>query len=165
MSEIKYLHLLDGIVGESDIELMEMAATEHRKYSNITFKIAEVDDKKVIIGISQGRSNAENHQTQKRLIDIVHETFDRFFPGRKILVHANPYKEPDCSQVDGDWITKRMNKHQVKLKTIAADTGLNYTFLSSMLNGNEAISQLMKAMLWYYFKVKENGIKGKSYEQ
>jgi len=155
MNEIKYLPLLDGIVGESDIALMEMAAKEHRKYGNISFKIVGADDSKVIFGVSQGKSPVGIQHPQKRLIEIVHETFGRFFPDRKIQVHANPYVEPEVNQVDQAWIANRMSKLKVRLKDIADDTGLNYKHLSTITSGTEDISQAMKALFWYYFKAKE----------
>lgn len=161
MNEIKYLPLLNVIVGESDIALMEMAAREHRKYGNITFRIVEADDKKVVIGIAQGKSPTGKHQTQKRLIEIVHETFGRFFPDRKIQVHASPYVEPECNQVNQAWLASRMSKLKIRLKDIADETGLNYKHLSNITSGPEEISQAMKALFWYYFKVKEASTKGK----
>lgn len=106
----------------------------------------------MIIQIDQGRSTAGNYQTQKRLIKVVNETYGRFFTGRKIHVRANTYKQPDCNQVNPDWITKHMGKAKLKLKTIADDTGLDYGNLSDLCSGKVPLSQPMKAFFWYYFQ-------------
>lgn len=155
MNEIKYLHLLDGIVDQDAIKLMEMAAKEHRKYSAITFKILKANEKAVTIDITQSRSAAGNHQTQKRLIEIVHETFGRFFPGRKLLVHATPYREPAVNVVTVAWIANKMSKLKVRVTDISNDTGLSYTSVSEITSGATPLSQQMKALLYYYFKCKE----------
>jgi hypothetical protein len=158
-NEIKYLPLLDGIVSKDNIKLMELVAAEHRKYSNITFKIVEANDEKIIFGVSQGKSAAENYQTQKRLIEIVHQTFDRFFTGRKILVHANEYIQPEANQVDKAWIADKMSKYKVRLKDLEKDTGMNYSYLSQLTSGDEPLSAGMKALFWFYFKAKEYEVK------
>lgn len=152
--EIKFLNLISEIVDQDSVNLMETAAYQHRKYSNITFKIIEVGSKSVTIGVSQGKSSLNNHQTKKRLIEIVHETFDRFFPGKKILVHANEYKEPPVNSVTVKWIAERMSTLKVTAKNISDDTGLNYASVTEITSGATPLSQTMKALLWYYFQVK-----------
>lgn len=155
MNEIKNLQKLEGIMNANDLALMEMAAKEHRKYSNITFKILQADDKEVIIQVDQGRSAAGNYQTAKRLISIVHETYDRFFKGKKVHVRPNPYKQPDCNQVAPEWVAKQMSAAGLKLKNIADETGLDYGNLSDIVTGKVPISPLMKVALWYYLLSKK----------
>lgn len=149
---IKNIHLLTDIVKPGDLEKLEHAAREHKRYSNITFKINEVTDHKVLLQVSQGKSAQGNYQTAKRLIEIVHETFDRFFlPERKIIAGPIVYKVPAPNKVTVDWIVQQMKETKTRLKQIADDTGLDYTHLSSLTSGNEPLSQPMKALFWYYF--------------
>lgn len=155
MVQIKNIHLLTDIVKPADIKKMEHAAQLHKRYSNITFKVIEVTDKKVVFKVEQGRSSAGNYQTAKRLIEIVHETFDRFFPDRKINAGPVPYKQPGPDQVTPEWIVKKMKATGTRLKEIADDTGLNYSYLSAISNGHEPLSQVTKAVFWYYFLAKE----------
>ena len=159
MNEIKFLNLLDGIVNQDNIDLMELAAKEHRKYSNITFRIVESSAKSITIGVTQGKSSAGNYQTKKRLIEIVHETFDRFFPGFKIKVHANEYKQPDVNSVDVKWIAERMSTLKISAKNISDETGMNYSSITEITSGSTTISQQMKAFFWFYFLSKEQSIK------
>jgi hypothetical protein len=154
MALLKNIHMLSDL-DQKSVDLMEHAALQHKRYSNITFKIVEVAPKKVIIQAVQGKSAAGNYQTQKRLVEIVHETFDRFFPGKKIHVHAVPFKESMANRVDPDWIRGKMTATGIRLKDIASDTGIDYTQLSALITGVNPLSQPMKALFWYYFLSKE----------
>jgi hypothetical protein len=149
---IKNLYLAVDQEGISDktVNEMEAAARAHRTYANLSFKISDINSKRVVIQVIQGRSAQENYFNQKRLREIVHETFSRFFPGRKIDVHATEYKESPVASVNAAWINKMMLETGIKLKTIAEDTGIAATQISRVLGGDE-LSQPMKAMFWYYF--------------
>lgn len=155
MTHIKNIHLLTDIVTPADIKKMEHAAQLHKRYSNITFKVIEVTDKKVVFRVEQGRSSAGNYQSGKRLIEIVHETFARFFPDHRINAGPVPYRQPGPDQVTPEWIVKKMKATGTRLKAIADDTGLNYSYLSAITNGHEQLSQVTKAVFWYYFKTME----------
>jgi hypothetical protein len=150
MSLIKNLRLLSGH-SQEDLTMMEHAAVTHQRFSNITFKIIEVSDKKVIIRATQGKNPAGNYFSQKRLVEIVHETFDRFFPGKTMNVHAVPFQESPVTIVTAEWIRAQMLSTGTKLKKIASDTGIDYSYLSSITSGSEPLSQPMKAMFYYYF--------------
>lgn len=151
MKLIKNLHLLTGHVSPADVERMEYAAALHRTHSNITFKIVQCSDQDVIIQAAQGRSEADNYFPAKRLIEIVHDTFDRFFDGKRVKVHPIEYKQPESMSVTAEWIRKQMLDHSIKLKTIAEDTGIDYTQLSAITSGTRQLSKPMKALFYYYF--------------
>ncbi len=150
MAMLKNIHLLSD-VGEKERSMMDHAALEHARHSNITFKIQEVTPKRIVIQVIQGKSSNGHYFDQKRLIEIVHETFNRFFKDRKILVHAIPYRVSPANVVTVDWINKRMLETGTKLKTIAEDTGLDYSHLSSLASGDKPLSQPLKALFYYYF--------------
>jgi len=156
MSRIKNFHLLTD-TSEEDKLLMEHAALDHMRYSNISFKFVEVTPSKVTIQVTQGKSAQLNYQDKNRLIEIVRETFGRFFTDKKILVHPVPYQDAACNVVNPKWISESMLKYKVKLKHIAADTGISYTYLSNVINGDDDkdLSQPMKAFFWYYFLSKK----------
>jgi len=135
---------------------MEHAALQHQRYGNITFKIIDINDKKVVIQVAQGKNAQANYQTAKRLIEIVTETFGRFFGDRKINAGPIPFVESPANQVDYKWIQKQMEKQDLKLKDIANDTGIDKTQLASVISGDRPLSQPMKALFWYYFAAKEN---------
>jgi hypothetical protein len=153
MNLIKNFRLLKGFSNE-DLEMMEHAAVVHQRYNNITFKIIEINDKKVIIQAVQGKNAAEKYFEQKRLVEIVHETFDRFFKGRTMNVHAVPFVESPANKVTAEWIRNKMTETGTKLKDMAVDTGVDYSYLSSLTNGSDPLSQPIKALFYYYFKLK-----------
>lgn len=151
MSYIKNLSLLEGTLAPADLEKMEHAATSHKMFSNITFKIVDVQKKAVEIQVTQEKSAADNHATVKRLIEVVHETFDQFFPKMKIHVHPIPYTPAPVEVVSPEWITRQMTDGGIKLRQISKDTGIDYTQLSSLVSGARPLSQPMKAVFYYYF--------------
>lgn len=154
---IKNLHLLESTntMRGTDLDKMEQAALMHRRISNITFKITEMSDNMITFQVVQGKSSAENYFNQKRLVEIVKETFGKFFPGKKVLGHAIVYKEPAPSIVDIKWINKMMLDTGTKLKTISEETGIATSQISAILNEHTELSQPMKALFWYYFLAKQ----------
>ncbi len=139
---------------KEDKDMMEHAALVHRQFNNITFKILEVEKKKITIQVTQDKNEKENYFPAKRLIEIVHETYDRFFKGWKVMVHPKAYIKSPVEQVDHAWVNKLMLEKGVKLKEIAKDTGISPAQLSVIINGG-VISQPMKALFYYYFESKK----------
>lgn len=158
MAQIKNIHLLDNVLKRSDIDKMETAALMHKRYSNMDFKIVNLTDSKITFQIVQSKSPAENYATPKRLIEIVHETFDKFFSGKKIFVHPVPYKEAPANKVDSGWISKKMLATGTRVKDISNDTGIDNTQLTSLVTGRRPLSQPMKALFWFYFAAKEKEV-------
>lgn len=159
MGEIKNLHLLADTVKPGDIDKMEIAALQHRRHANITFKFLEASKENVVIQVTQAKSAAGNYFPRNRLADIVTETFGRFFKDRKIFARPMPFQEPEPDKVDHKWIEAKMLNTGTRLKDIASETGLDYSQLSSLVSGNRPLSQPMKALFYYYFRTKE-AVKG-----
>lgn len=155
MALLKNVHLVTDIVKPDDIDKMEHAALQHKRYSNKEFKVVDVKPSAVIIQAAQGKSAAENYATGKRLIEIVRETFGRFFPDHKINVQPIPYKVPAAYIVDDKWINAKMLGHGIKAKEISEDTGIDRTQLTALVNGTRPLSKPMKALFWYYFLAKK----------
>ena len=154
MAQFKNLHYLPESFPQSDIDKIEHAATEHKRFNNISFKLMEYSPKKVIIQVSQERNAAKAYHTKNRLIEIGHESFDRFFPGSKIVLQPIPFVPSPVDDVTADWINKQMLKKGIRLKAIAIDTGIDYTRLSALVTGQRPLSQVTKAFFWYYFASK-----------
>jgi hypothetical protein len=154
MAQLKNVHLLNDF-READIDKMEHAALQHKRYSNIDFKIVEYSPRKVIIQIGQGKNAGGNYFDKKRLIEIVHETYDRFFKDKKVHVHPIEYVQSPANSVDSKWINDQMLKSGIKLKDMVDDTGIDKTQLSSLISGNRPLSQPMKALFWFYFAYKQ----------
>lgn len=154
MNLIKGLAKLTNI-SEAVQDKMEQAAVLHRRHSRIEFKILEATEKSVTIQVVQGKSPSGNYFNSKRMVEIVHETFDRFFTGRKVIVRPIPFIASPVEQVDVKWIREKMKVTGTSLKQLADDTGLDKSNLSTILNENVPLSQVMKVVFYYYFRVKE----------
>lgn len=156
MANLKNIHRLTWI-SDADKQKMEHAALEHFRHSNIVFKIehAAPEMHTVIFNVTQDKNSASVYHNRSRLIQVVHETFDRFFRGWKVLVHPHPYIESPVTSVDVPWIQNKMEKNGIKMKDILADTNLNGPYLRSIVAGGEPLSQIMKSFFYYYFKAKE----------
>ena len=154
MAEIKNVHLMEDIPS-AELEKLEKGALMHRQYSGITFKVMEYDSKKAVIQVAQAKHVNENYFDKKRLIEITHETFDKFL-GRKIHVQPIPYAPSPVEKVDSNWVRKKMLDNGIKLKDMVGETGLNKTQLSPLINDSKPLSQVTKAMLYYYFAYKES---------
>jgi hypothetical protein len=50
------------------------------------------------------------------------------------------------------WIDRKMVEKEVRIKQIAFDTGLDRKDISGWVTGERNMSQIVKAMFFYYFK-------------
>jgi hypothetical protein len=148
---IKNIHLLSAL-DENALLRLEQAALAHQRFSKITFKVIEFTDKALTINVIQGKSANENHQDQKRLIEIGKETFANHVGTRKINVHAVPYVASPVEVVTPEWISKQMLAHKVALKYLVKDFGIDKTTLSALINGKKPLSQPVKGLFYYFFK-------------
>ena len=135
----------------SDLGKMEYAAIEHKRFGNITFKIIEYDNNKLIIQAAQGKNAAAIYHSKKRIIEIVNETFGRFFIGKRIIVHPITYSNSPVEIVNKKWIDKKMLETGTKLKDISADTGISKIELTQYINDKEKLTQPIKSLFYYYF--------------
>jgi len=150
MGQIKNINLLNDIK-PLNIDRMLVAANEHKKLGNINFVIIEYNGDKVIIQVTQGKNAIAVYHSQKRLIEIVHETFDQFFIGKKVLVHPIMYNKSPADIVDKKWINKKMMENSIKLKDISKDTGINKMELRNLMNTESLLTSSVKALFYYYF--------------
>jgi len=150
MAFIKYINRLTDF-SAADITRMELAASIHKQSDNIEFKIVTYDHEKVIIQVVQGKNLTGVYHSLKRLIEIVHEIFDRFFPDKKVLVHPIPFNDSPVNKVTINWINKQLQETNTKLKHIERETGISKIALHDILSGKTALSQEVKAFFYYYF--------------
>ena len=156
MNIIKNVRLLHDVTPDN-IALMEQAARLHKGLCGICFKILEYTPDQVVIRIIQEKHAAGNYHSSKRLSEIVKETFVKFFEGKTILARPFPYQESPAANVDSAWINKQMTELGIRIKDIAADTGLNRSQVNAMVTGNRPISQISKALMYFYFLAKSKG--------
>lgn len=62
-----------------------------------------------------------------------------------------PYRPPAHKVVDPGWIAHMMKVHAVKSKDVVSELGLDITYFSAHLNGTWEMSNIAKALNYYYF--------------
>lgn len=152
MNTIKNIHKLTGIVPAADIIKIDLGANLHLRHSNIGFKIISVNGQDIVIKTVQAKPFSDNIADKETLIKRTRELFGKFLPDNfTIKVQPVPYQETRVNIVNPDWINKQMLSNGIKLKDIVNDTGLNKTQLSAVIGGDKPLSQIMKALFFFYF--------------
>lgn len=112
---VKNVELLG--LSETDLATLTTRADLHRRFSNITFKVVEEKPGSVVLLVRQQRSHAENYFSVKRLIEILHETFDDLVGGRKIEPRPYAYVPAPPDAVTPEWLQEQRQKKTPKLRT------------------------------------------------
>jgi hypothetical protein len=162
---IKGLHLLKD-VAKPDIDQMEGMAKMYWQEYAITFQIIKVTDSDITIRVTQGNTPDGKYHNAAALIGFTRLVFDIYFPSHKVLVHPAPHVMNPVDVVTAEWIRDKMLTTGTRLKDIVAETGLNKSYLSTLTNGADPLSDMAKAMFFYYFLSKEHaGIKVRKAEK
>ena len=157
MEAIKNIEKLGMNLSEVDKAKLTIGALLHKKNSNISFKVVDVDFgnypagvMKATIKTEQGKSLSENYATKESLIDLTRDMFGKFLG--KAIIHVQPvtYSPAIIEVVDPEWIKEKMLKKGVRIKDIVTDTGIDKTNLSAWINGIRPMSQPVKAMFYFY---------------
>lgn len=155
MTVIKGLDKLQGIIGEKEVAQLNKAATTHKKFSNIVFEIEDADESALTVLVEQEQNSSGNYANQRTLIKRAHEVFDKVVPSSvQLNVKAQEYFESPTTKVTPQWIEQQMLDKEVRIKQIAFDTGINKSDISAWLNGIKPMSQIVKALFYYYFSSK-----------
>jgi hypothetical protein len=151
MNTIKNIHLLE--LSDKDRDKLEAGAALHRKMSNITFKILEVNEKAIVIRAVQGKHLSENYADKKTLVARTRELFEPFLPGKKIHPQVITFEPNPVSEIDALWVKKNMEDLGIRVTDIVNDTGVDKTNISAWANGTRPMSQPVKAMFFNYFNL------------
>ena len=154
---IKNLHKLKSLLSNEQIDSLEYSAMMQRRYARIFFKIQflDVEEKTIRIQIHQKKSPYENYADDKRLMEIVEETFRTYFEDWKIQKVTFPYIEAPAEIVTPEWIKEQMNKYKIGSKKLVADFGIAKAEISAMINGHREMGIRTKGLFYYYFKYTE----------
>lgn len=155
MATVKNFHLIESFLSEKQKEQMEAGAVLYWRHGSISFKIEKIGESTLVIKTVQEKNFSANYLKTGELADRTKEFFGKFFPDYKIDVHPNVYQEPVVNVVTPEWIQEQMASHNIRLKQVSVETGLDYTQLSAIVNGKRSFAQPIKAMFFYYFMSKE----------
>lgn len=152
MSYIKNIPILSDILDESTIKELDAAAAIHLKQSNIEFALVSFENNTLVVDTEQGKTSG-NYANFKTLIKRTGEVFDKHLPsGCRLLVNAKEFEESPAMVVNPAWIDRKMIEKEVRIKQIAFDTGLDRKDISGWVTGERTMSQIVKAMFYFYFK-------------
>jgi hypothetical protein len=152
MSTIKNLDILSGLFTEEILQKLDAAAEIHLKQSNIEFTVISLEGKVVTVDTEQGKTSG-NYANFRTLIKRAKEVFDKFLPpGYELLVNPQVFAESAATTVTPAWIDRQMLEKEVRIKQIAFDTGLDRGDISGWVTGERNMSQIVKAMFYFYFK-------------
>jgi len=152
MSTILNIEKLQDIIDETAINRLDAGAAVHKKQSAIEFNILSVEDNVLTVATEQGKTSSGKYANLKTLVKRTHEVFDSFLPSSiKLEVQPTEYLESPAATVTPEWINKKMLEKEIRIKQIAFDTGIDRTDLSAWINGLRPMSQIVKALFYYYF--------------
>lgn len=134
---------------------LQHRAEQHLRYSSLDFKVLALEPESVVIRIRQGESHAGNYFDAKRLLEIVHETFDDLLPeGMKIKIRPIIYQPSPPDIVTPEWLQEQ--RGQRSTKAIAHDLGMDANMVSGYIGGKRPLSGVVRAMFYWYFTAQKN---------
>lgn len=154
MAEIKNLHLLAHFTNEQ-ITNLEIRALRHRRHANVYFKILKADAEAITVGIRQEKNRGEAGMLSvKGLVAMVSELLAGYYSSSSITAQAVPLIPRPVEAVTPHWVQDRMQQTGTRLNTLASDTGLDKSSLSAIISGIRPMSNITRAMFFFYFQSK-----------
>ena len=155
MKGLENKQLLDNLLSAAELQALERRVLECGKEFDVYFKLVDIGEQALEVRVTQGRRQAEAGFTGKQLADLAKQLFAPFFPGWQIDAGAVVATNIACNVVTPAWIVLQLQKYRVRLHTISKETGIPDNVLRNILHGKGKLTQPLKAMFWYYFRVRE----------
>ena len=150
MSSIQNINLLEPILTPEQIFKLDKAAARHQEQSNTNFKILSETEKTINIETAQGETGSGKYATEDTLIKRTEDLFRKHLPEYKIIVSPETFQASPASIVNTAWIDKMMQQKGIRIKQIAFDTGIDRESVSDWVTGKRRMSQIVKALFYYY---------------
>jgi len=150
MSIILGLEKLNESLNSEEMEQLEKAALIHKNQSNIEFCILGLDENTISVETTQGETRSGKYANQTTLVKRTMEVFEKSLPEIIIQVEAMPFLPNPTSVVTTLWLEKKMKEKGVRIKQIAFETGVDRDSISDWVTGKRAMSQIVKAMFYFY---------------
>lgn len=151
MSNILGIEKLSDHLDTDQLEQLENAAAVHKGQSNIEFCILRVEEHTVAIETTQSETRSGKYANQSTLVKRTMEVFEKMLSPLTITVEPAPYLPNPTSVVNPLWLDKKMKEKGVRIKQIAFETGVDRESISDWVTGKRAMSQIVKAMFFFYF--------------
>lgn len=150
MSTIQGIEKLGEYLSEEQITKIENAAARHKEQSNINFKIVSVQDQVIEIETIQTETPSGKYATEATLVKRTEDLFRKIMPDFKVVVSTETFMPSPASVVNVAWIDKKMQEKGKRIKQIAFETGIDRESISDWVTGKRSMSQIVKAMFYFY---------------
>ncbi|RZJ80414.1 MAG: XRE family transcriptional regulator [Chryseobacterium sp.] len=150
MSTIIDIDKLAQQISPDDISKLDKGAQRHLRESSITFTIKYSDEHVTEIECRQEENKSGNYATEATLIKRTQELFSKFMPQSELIILPVTFRPSPASAVTPAWLDQKMNEKGVRIKQLAFDTGIDRESISDWVTGKRNMSQIVKAMLYYY---------------
>lgn len=150
MSSIPGIEQLSSRLSEEQIDKLSKAAERHKTQSNITFTILSVSADHLEIETVQGETKSGKYATESTLASRTRSVFEKFVTDAEIRVSPVTFAPSPTSIVNTAWLERRMQEKGVRIKQIAFDTGIDRESISDWVIGKRSMSQIVKAMFYFY---------------
>ncbi len=157
---VKNIHLLNLTNG--DRESLEFGAKLHKRHSGLTFKIVSATEERTTIRAVQNKNASEKYLDKNSLIEKTRTFFNSFSDKVKfenIIVHPVPYEDHAINIITPDYLKKELQKRGIRIKDVQIATGLETSSISAWVNGVRPMSNIVKAMFYFYLKSNNSDIK------
>jgi len=151
MNSIPGIEKLKEILTTEQLEKLDRSAQRHNQMSNMSFKILSAAGSDLEIEVVQGESRSGRYATAATLTSRAKELFGKLLPNTRLKILALTYSPSPASTVTTKWLEEKMQQRGLRIKQIAFQTGIDKQAISDWVTGKKAMSQLVKAMFYFYF--------------
>lgn len=140
---------LNSALSSEQIDQLNKAADRHTAQSNISFTLLAIEDNLIEIETAQGENKSGKYATEATLIKRTQEVFSKITEFQ-LKVHPLTYLPSPTSVVNTAWLERKMQEKGVRIKQIAFETGIDRESISDWVTGKRSMSQIVKAMFYFY---------------
>lgn len=150
MSTIQNINYLEPLLSVEELIALDKAAARHTEQSNINFKITSASDQTLRVETTQGETSSGKYASDQTLAKRTEDLFKKRLPEFKIVISTNTVQPSLASVVNVSWIERKMLEKGLRIKQIAFETGIDRESISDWVNGKRSMSQIVKAMFYFY---------------
>jgi len=148
---IRGMEKLKQQISEEQIYQLQQKAERYQADSNINFSIKYADEQVVEITCRQDVNKSGKYATESSLIRRTNEVFGSVLQDFQIVVLPLTFLPSPTTAVTPGWLDQQMQRKGKRIKQVAYDTGLDRETISDWVSGKRSMSQIVKAMFYYYF--------------
>lgn len=135
-------------------EQILLSEKNYKRFARIYFRVHEYNEKRkdVTVKVWQDRNVSGKYLSVEELRERAREVFNMLPEGMRLHVHARTFAAYGIDEVDIDYITEQMEKLNLKQADLVDYLNINKSTISSWLSGSKELTNIHKAMFFYFFK-------------